>query len=47
MLRQAYGVAGCDRAHARYSWDRVAADTVQIYRRAGVVPAGTVLEVSS
>jgi D-inositol-3-phosphate glycosyltransferase len=46
-LRQAYGAAGCDRAHARYSWDRVAVDTVQVYRRAGVVPAGAALEVSS
>jgi D-inositol-3-phosphate glycosyltransferase len=46
-LRQAYGAAGYDRAQARYSWDRVAADTAQIYHRAGVVPAGTALEVSS
>jgi D-inositol-3-phosphate glycosyltransferase len=46
-LRQAYGAAGCDRAHARYSWDRIAADTEQIYQHTGVVPTATALEVSS
>ncbi|MEV6606616.1 glycosyltransferase [Kutzneria sp. NPDC051319] len=46
-LRAAYGAAGCDRAHARYSWDRIATDTTQVYRRAGVMPAGSALEVSS
>ncbi|MFI9387724.1 glycosyltransferase [Kutzneria sp. NPDC052558] len=45
--REAFGAAGCDRARARYAWSRVAADTEQVYQRAGVVPAGTVLEVSS
>ncbi|MEE2033068.1 glycosyltransferase [Rhodococcus chondri] len=32
-----YGIAGRDRASARYSWDRVAADTVRTYQRC--VPA--------
>jgi D-inositol-3-phosphate glycosyltransferase len=32
-LRAAYGAAGADRAHARYRWERVAADTEQVYRR--------------
>ena len=30
-LRGAYGAAGQDRANARYSWDRVAADTIRAY----------------
>lgn len=30
-LRGAYGAAGQDRANARYSWNRVAADTVRAY----------------
>ncbi|MQA09793.1 MAG: glycosyltransferase [Pseudonocardiaceae bacterium] len=38
--RDAYGIAGCDRARSRYSWDRVGMDTVQVYERAGAVPAG-------
>jgi D-inositol-3-phosphate glycosyltransferase len=33
VLREAYGVAGRDRVLARYSWDRVAEDTLVIYRR--------------
>jgi D-inositol-3-phosphate glycosyltransferase len=45
--RQAYGVAGRDRAQARYSWDRIAADTLQVYQRAGAVPAVAAMEVSS
>jgi glycosyltransferase involved in cell wall biosynthesis len=32
-LRAAYGSAGRDRALARYSWDRVAADTLRAYGR--------------
>lgn len=31
--REAFGIAGQDRVRARYSWDRVAADTVRAYRR--------------
>ncbi|MBV8931144.1 MAG: glycosyltransferase [Kutzneria sp.] len=38
-LRQAYGVAGQDRVRARYSWDRIAGDTLQVYQRAGTVTA--------
>lgn len=36
--RQSLGAAGRDRARARYSWDRIAADTQRIYDR--LVPAG-------
>ncbi|TKG71568.1 glycosyltransferase [Prauserella endophytica] len=36
-LREAFGIAGADRARCRYSWDRVAADTYRVYERA--VPA--------
>ncbi|PXY27326.1 glycosyltransferase [Prauserella muralis] len=36
-LREAYGIAGSDRARCRYSWDRVTADTYRIYER--LVPA--------
>ncbi len=33
FLRRSLGLAGRDRACARYSWDRVAVDTVRIYER--------------
>jgi D-inositol-3-phosphate glycosyltransferase len=33
FLRQSLGAAGRDRARARYSWDRVAADTQRVYDR--------------
>ncbi|WP_102142848.1 glycosyltransferase [Mycobacterium hubeiense] len=33
FLRQSLGAAGRDRARARYSWDRIAADTLRIYDR--------------
>jgi D-inositol-3-phosphate glycosyltransferase len=33
FLRQSLGAAGRDRARARYSWDRIAADTLRIYAR--------------
>jgi glycosyltransferase involved in cell wall biosynthesis len=39
ILAHAYGVAGRDRAIARYSWDRVAAETALQYSR--LVPAVT------
>ncbi|WP_158895403.1 glycosyltransferase [Amycolatopsis anabasis] len=42
LTRQAYGVAGCDRARSRYSWDRVALDTLRAYDR--VVPAELALD---
>jgi D-inositol-3-phosphate glycosyltransferase len=38
FLRQSLGAAGRDRARSRYSWDRIAADTLRIYDR--LVPAG-------
>ncbi|RDH77731.1 glycosyltransferase [Mycolicibacterium moriokaense] len=33
FLRRSFGAAGRDRAHARYSWDRIAGDMVRIYDR--------------
>jgi glycosyltransferase involved in cell wall biosynthesis len=32
--REAYGVAGMDRAHSRYSWDRIAIDILRVYEKA-------------
>ena len=32
--REAFGTAGVDRARSRYSWDRIAAGTVEVYERA-------------
>lgn len=32
--REAYGVAGRDRARSRYSWDRVASDILRVYEKA-------------
>ncbi|MEV0947991.1 glycosyltransferase [Rhodococcus sp. NPDC049939] len=37
-LRTGYGMAGCDRARTRYSWDRVAADTLRAYGRCVSAP---------
>jgi glycosyltransferase involved in cell wall biosynthesis len=34
MLMEAYGVAAADRAQSRYSWDRIAAETVAVYDNA-------------
>lgn len=34
VLRQEFGVAGRDRASARYSWERIATDTVRAYAEA-------------
>jgi D-inositol-3-phosphate glycosyltransferase len=34
MLIEAYGVAAADRAKSRYSWDRIAAETLAVYDRA-------------
>ncbi len=39
-VRQRYGRAGYDRVHARYSWDRVARDTLREYRRVTAAAAG-------
>ncbi|EHR60239.1 glycosyltransferase [Saccharomonospora cyanea] len=41
-LRDAYGIAGSDRARCRYSWDRIATDTFRVYER--VVPAAALSE---
>lgn len=49
FLRRSLGLAGRDRACARYSWDRVAADTLRIYERlvcgSGQIP-GALSEMS-
>jgi D-inositol-3-phosphate glycosyltransferase len=42
IRRQEFGVAGRDRVCARYSWDRIAADTVRAYERSGARTAGPV-----
>jgi len=34
MLIEAYGVAAADRAKSRYSWDRIAGETLSVYDRA-------------
>ena len=34
MLIEAYGVAAADRARSRYSWDRIASETLAVYDRA-------------
>jgi D-inositol-3-phosphate glycosyltransferase len=34
MLREAYGVAAADRAKSRYSWDRIARETMAVYEAA-------------
>jgi glycosyltransferase involved in cell wall biosynthesis len=33
MLLEAYGFAGADRARSRYSWDRIATETVAVYEQ--------------
>ncbi|RZQ60232.1 glycosyltransferase [Amycolatopsis suaedae] len=41
-LREGYGFAGVDRAQARYSWDRIALDSLKVYERVlhpGALPA--------
>ncbi|WP_019808379.1 glycosyltransferase [Saccharomonospora halophila] len=44
-LRDAYGIAGADRARCRYSWDRIAADTSRVYER--VLPATALRETTT
>jgi len=39
MLLEAYGVAAVDRARSRYSWDRIASETLAVYDRAAAVAA--------
>ena len=34
MLIEAYGMAAADRARSRYSWDRIATETIAVYNRA-------------
>lgn len=46
FLRRSLGLAGRDRACARYSWDRVAADTLRIYERLVSTPASLVIPMS-
>jgi D-inositol-3-phosphate glycosyltransferase len=37
VLGSSFGMAGCDRVRARYSWDRIALDTERAYKRAAGV----------
>lgn len=46
FLRRSLGLAGRDRACARYSWDRVAADTLRIYERLVSTPASLAMPMS-
>ena len=39
MLLEAYGVAAADRAKSRYSWDRIATETLAVYDRATALAA--------
>jgi len=39
MLLEAYVVAAADRARSRYSWDRIASETLAVYDRAAAVVA--------
>lgn len=45
-MRTGCGAAGCDRARARYSWDRIAADTLRAYGRCVTAPPKTLRSVS-
>lgn len=47
FLRRSLGLAGRDRARARYSSDRVAADTLRIYERLVCAPAEMMQELKS
>lgn len=46
FLRRSLGLAGRDRACARYSWDRIAVDTLRIYERLGCGAAQRVPELT-
>jgi D-inositol-3-phosphate glycosyltransferase len=39
MLLEAYGVAAVDRTRSRYSWDRIAAETLAVYTKAAAAVA--------
>jgi glycosyltransferase involved in cell wall biosynthesis len=39
MMMEAYGVAAADRARSRYSWDRIAGETLAVYDRATALAA--------
>jgi glycosyltransferase involved in cell wall biosynthesis len=39
MMMEAYGVAAADRARSRYSWDRIAGETLAVYDRVTVQAA--------
>ena len=34
MQLEAYGIAAADRAKSRYSWDRIADETLAVYEKA-------------
>jgi D-inositol-3-phosphate glycosyltransferase len=39
MLIEAYGMAAADRARSRYSWDRIATETLAVYNKAAAAQA--------
>jgi len=39
MLIEAYGVAAADRARSRYSWERIASETLAVYHRVTTLAA--------
>jgi glycosyltransferase involved in cell wall biosynthesis len=39
MLLEAYGVAAADRVRSRYSWDRIAGETLAVYDKAAALAA--------
>jgi len=52
MLLEGFGIAAADRAQARYSWERVARETVAVYEHArrpavGVVAAEEIDEIEA
>jgi glycosyltransferase involved in cell wall biosynthesis len=38
VMNETYGMAGRDRVVARYSWDRIAWDTLQVYESTAGLP---------
>lgn len=46
-LRETWGAAGCQRARSRYTWDRVAAETLMAYHRAVPARAAEVISPAS
>jgi D-inositol-3-phosphate glycosyltransferase len=47
MLLQGYGIAAADRASTRYSWERIAKETVAVYERLRAVQVAPELEMAA